>query len=842
MGTADNLKNIINQQQAVLAALKAEHQTLVNSDLAQENTALKADLAKLREGFEQISNNAASLTQDNANLKNALYEQIYNEKIKILNSVAQKLDIYFRAGADEEMNRLSVLEKNVKSRLKKMREALAQNNIDLQDDLYTRLDELSTLLNNKITEARETASRLSAAFSPEERQELEVLKNEQISDETVFAVTKKNNLERFVGLNVLNAAGVFLLILGVITVARFTYVRLPDLLKGIMMFGLGGVMLVFGEILNRKKPQIFSLGLSAGGVGILYAALTTSFFILHILDMYPALGVCLLITAGAFVLAMRYNSQIIISFALIGGYLPMYSLVYGEAMLYGAMVYFVILNLLALLISFGKKWRVSSFIGLGLNILGAVYICFYFGGAGSLLEKVLTTLYVIFAFLIYTAIPMGGVYGAKSIFKKSDIVLLAINTIFSSLILFGVFSRFQWQDFHGLLAIIFAVIYILLGRFVEKKFIGNEYYAKALFYLTGLAFVVLIIPFQFGRVWLSLGWLAEGVFFAAYGILSNNKIFKRAGYLICLLCLTAFILYDVSQMYHFLFPWKYLAITLGSLIILGAHMRQKQMNGSFISIYKFFALVNVWLYTMYIIFVKLYDALWEYANNNPPLTYSISYLMGALAVAATFIIAYAIPHIKLLCTRGTKTLSAVLYVIGVFILFLLNLTDTPIINSLRADNIAITIAVLTVLGLLSVFAVRDLMKIIVTERKLGVEWYPLSVSAYFVILLTQILITQFDLPFSSAAISIIYALTALAWIIFGFMRRYAFIRRFGLGLVIISVIKLFLIDLYDLTQGRQIISYFSLGLTLLAISFVYQYFSKRLELKEVVSFDTEKAD
>jgi uncharacterized membrane protein len=77
-------------------------------------------------------------------------------------------------------------------------------------------------------------------------------------------------------------------------------------------------------------------------------------------------------------------------------------------------------------------------------------------------------------------------------------------------------------------------------------------------------------------------------------------------------------------------------------------------------------------------------------------------------------------------------------------------------------------------------------------------------------------------------ISIVYVLTALGWIIFGFARKYSFIRKFGLGLSILTVIKLFLIDLASLTQGYQILSYFTLGVTLLAISFVYQYFNKRL--------------
>jgi len=99
---------------------------------------------------------------------------------------------------------------------------------------------------------------------------------------------------------------------------------------------------------------------------------------------------------------------------------------------------------------------------------------------------------------------------------------------------------------------------------------------------------------------------------------------------------------------------------------------------------------------------------------------------------------------------------------------------------------------------------------------------------------------QFQLSFTNVVISIIYVLTALAWIIYGFARRYSFIRLFGLGMAILTVIKLFLLDLASLTQGRQIISYFALGITLLAISFVYQYFNKRLELSEEESIYVDK--
>ncbi|MCL1805000.1 MAG: DUF2339 domain-containing protein [Clostridiales bacterium] len=845
MGAADKLKDIISRQREVLSELEAEQLALESSDLARENARLAAELEKQRGDFERADKALADLAEENANLKNTLYEQIYNEKLRFVTTTAQKLEVLFNTGVDGELDRLTAIESKARARIIRFRRALAKDNIDLRDDIYARLDELSASLDRKATEARAKATLAPGPFTREERDGLEALKEEQITDEQIRALAKKNNLERFVGLNVLNTVGIFLLIAGSITLARFAYVQLTDLLKGVMLYALGGLLLAAGEMLNRKKPNIFSLGLSAGGVGILFAALATSYFALHILDVYPAIAVCVLVTAAAFVLSNRYNSQTIAAFALIGGYLPMFSIGTDTAVAYGAMVYFVVLNLLALSLSTHKKWRISPFIGLFLNTAGTLYICMDSYGAPGLPRRVCTILYVLFAFLTYTAIPIVGAYRAKAGFRRADVVFLALNTFFSSLILFGVFYSFGLQDYHGALAVAFAAIYLLLGRFIEKRFAGGERHIRALFYLTGLAFVVLVIPLQFGRAWLSLGWLAQGVALAAYGVLRDEKSFRRAGLVICLLCLVAFVANDCVWTGHYLFVYKYSAITLGSLVLLGAYMYTGLMTGLFVKVYKYFALVNAWFFTMYLIFGKLYGVLYRLGGQS---AYQVDYLTGAAAVTATFLLAYAFSRIRLLHDLGTRIVSVALHGLGILALALMNTALEPVsrvylrVGTPSPGITAAGTAILLALGLLSVLALREIMKMLVLGRAMGVEWYPLVVSGYFVLLLTQNLITQYDLRFSNAAISIIYVLTALAWIVYGFTRRYSFVRRFGLGLAILSVIKLFLIDLAGLTQGYQIVSYFALGATLIAISFVYQYFSRRLELREEASADGEKSD
>jgi len=839
METSKNLKNIVRRQKEVFAELQAELQAYENHDYVKENGTLKVELEKLRRDYEQLKTNTTVVSDENARLRNALHEQIYNEKVNLINTTAEKINIYFHSTKNGGLNKLTALENKVTARITLFKEVLSQNNISAQDELHGKIDELSTLLNRKITEVREQATQMSGAFSKSEIDELNTLKDEPLTDEQIRMITKKNNIERFVGLKVLNAIGIFLLIVGSITLAWFTS-------EGIIIFALGGLMLAWGEYLNRKNPTIFSLGISASGIGILYVALATSYFGFQVLHVYPALLICIMITAVAFLLSNRYNSQTIAAFAMIGGYLPMFSIASNTVILYGAMVYFIVLNILALLISLNKKWRISSFIGLALNTGGTLYICYITQATDNISMKIWTILYVLFAFFVYTAIPIISTYRTRESFEKSDVVLLGFNTLFSSFIMYWAFQIFNLQAYDGLWAIAFAIIYSLLAKMIEIKFPGNEYSSEieALFYITGLTFVILVIPLQFGQIWLSLGWLIEGVSLATYGIIKNKKAFTKRGLIISILCLLAFIIFDITTMGHYLFFYKYLAITLGSLIILGAYMYRMMMAGQFVMIYKYFVLGNIWIFTMYVIFSRIMGTL--SLNYNIHGRYHLDYLLSAVAIVVTFAFAYSFPRIKSLSDFGTKVLSLVLYLGGFCGFVTINQSMTPVAAEyLQMGTPAFGISLVGViiifaLGVISIFALRDFLNILMEERELNREWYFLILSWYCVLMITFILISQFNLLFTNFIFSIIYVLAALMWIIFGFKYRYSFTRQFGLILAILSVIKLFLVDLSGLSQGFKIISYFALGATLITISFVYQYFSKRLDLKEEELIHVEK--
>lgn len=75
---------------------------------------------------------------------------------------------------------------------------------------------------------------------------------------------------------------------------------------------------------------------------------------------------------------------------------------------------------------------------------------------------------------------------------------------------------------------------------------------------------------------------------------------------------------------------------------------------------------------------------------------------------------------------------------------------------------------------------------------------------------------------SSVAMSIFWMLYAICLLVIGFWKRYRKVRMGGILLLIISILKLFFVDLWSLGQLYRIIASISLGLVLLGISFMYQ--------------------
>ena len=839
MNTHQNIKDS-------LATLTAEIDAILSSDISKENAQLKQSLEAITAHNQTLTADLTAAKTSLAELQNAFYQQVYNEKISILNNIEKRAKLFFENAMDKQCAPLDKVKEKVNHDVNRMKNAMEKYQIE-NTALLEKLDaikaEAAQLVLAAKTEAQQTYQENQKFITDT----LNTAKEEKLSDEVMATVGIRNNLEAFVGGNLINKVGVLFIILGIITVSRFAVIGMPNEMRALLMLLFSGAFIVAGELFTfdakgkipfalrggYDNPSIFSLGLTSVGVAGLYATLIVSYFVFGILAMIPALVVCIIITIGVFLLSTRYNSQTVATFALIGGYIPAISISGNSTLLYSAMVYFLILNMFVFVLAFYKKWRITMFAGFVLNIATTWWMIYHveqlwqqYGGPWP----VITLGYIMLVFAIYTTVPVISGIKTKIPFTDMDAILIALNTLVSAMGVYYALWVFDLRAYEGIMAIVFAITYLSLGWGIGH-FIKTDKYVTHLFYLAGLVFVILAVPLQLGMMWASLGWLVLSVVFGTYGILAPRKKLELFGYVTGILAVMAFVSIDLQNhpFYGVETLIRYSSITAGSLVILAAQAYKGRFGVEIINMAKFAILVNAWAYSIFVLgFIDANTTLFEGATA--------AYFLYRGYVGITLLFGLAVPRLPYIRSKGVDILGHLIAGGGVIALF--SLTDN---SSLPSPTIAMIIATCS-LTALAIYAVYRLMvTLVATSKTLNpayMERPPLVVSGYALVMVVLNLVAQFHIPFTSIAISIVIVVAAFLWIIFGFVKRYVLMRRFGLLLSVAAVAKLFLLDLPGLTDGYRIVSYFAFGATLLAISFVYQYFSRIFKL----NIKTEKDD
>jgi hypothetical protein len=492
----------------------------------------------------------------------------------------------------------------------------------------------------------------------------------------------------------------------------------------------------------------------------------------------------------------------------------------GES-IYIAMGYLLIMNILVLGISFKMRWIQINYLSFLLNIPCMVYLIFIST------SEIISIGYAVLTFLMYLAITLVYPIMQKINLRVVDVLLLGLNTVINCALVYGLFEQAEFGDFRGLIALVYALIYLGLGQMVHKS-ASQERGAQALFYLTAITFSVLMIPFQFGIEWASLGWLIESVLLISFAVRRNQAKMEIAGWGILILTVWNFMLADFAffwPMDHF--TLKYSLITLGLVYVLSLYAKELAKSelfkhtkkGMLLTAYKYITIVSTWIYLLRMAFTY-YD---KYIPSYP---YDSFYLLILLALITVFY-AYALSRIKFLQDKVVNGISIAQYILADLLCFAMNFFEVG--RSMDQTYRFISIAVLVLYNIFVLISVKDLTVRLIKKAGLNLEIYPIAMAIYFLGSTTVILVNQFNLGDINLVISIFLLLMALAYIAIGFKKRFVILRRAGLALSILSTGKLFLFDLAFLETGGKIIAYFCFGLILIGISFVYDRARRSME-------------
>lgn len=825
----EQLLTIIKDQQQQLKTLEKLTVQFDAADLSTQNT-------QLTEQVSQLSEDNQTLSEQNAQLKGQLQTFMLSERFNVTQNRRKVMNFYYQDTQKRTIDRLSAIEYDYQQVLDQLAHQVDSELAGQEPALRERLNETQAFFDTTFADLRQRHKTQMEQVKTNMINQVGQLTHEPLPDDT--AVKKRalsSSLELKLGGNISNLIGIMLLLFGVVVGLQNDLLPVP--LRAALAYLVGAGFLYAGEFLTKKhlkpsagepgiKPTLtgnwFSIGLTALGVAILFSSTAFSHFVLGLLGMWATLGVTVLVSGVAFSLSLRYSSRVIASFALVGGYLPVFAVPWyvDQPVWIGLMVYTLGLSGWSLLLATQKKWPIVSAISFWMGLVATLRI---------MIDMDYILWLNVAQLLVFLGLYIGMILAYPLLKRqeqvaltKLDVSILIANTITNCLAMFWLLdSYFRGFDHAGLVAIGYFGVYFGLAK-LSQLYLAHDKRMSGFFYLVALSFAILLVPMQFGADWLLIGWFVQAVLLLAYGVLTKQRGYERSGWVMMGLSVFPF----VMELLNFgRFNWRF--IFLHTFVAVGlqfvawiygyAHRDDRlfvhQRKGKLVVLFSYGALVHTWLYLWMTIGQLLGQVVSPVLAMMGSVVVSYLYGMG---------IKYVKPWLPLINPGIIDQFSVV-------ILLLTTLASVNV-NGMRVPLTPLPIIAAVMVSLISVAAVWDVTQTLQTLSRYQSErnWLTLAVSVYAWFVISQFVVVQFQQNINSVWVSGIGLVAALLWIVYGFRLRNSQMRLFGLWFSFASLAKMVVLDLQFLPQNLRILSYFVFGAIFMAISFVYQQFTKRL--------------
>lgn len=840
---------MIAQQEEILKSIKQEAKALDKESLAAENEKLSAALESEIEKNKALADSEASLKKELDYTKSALFNKMADEKLAAFSRVQKRIDAAYYNANDATANKLYTYELNCISSINATQKAIENYGADEYKDISKKLYELRRELDEKHRKIEEYRRTQINAAQQHNNQIGAVLRDEPLTEIEKRSADGSKSLESFVGLNLLSKLGILLLLVGIVMLGRFAYTHMSDVLKGVLIYLLGGVLIGAGELFHKKEKTVFSNALISGGVSVLYAATATCYFAFNLFDARITFIACIIVTAFSIFISNQIKSWIVCAFATVGGYLPLvaaFMISYGKAasditFLPAASVYFILLSVVVLILTRNKKWYASQYIGYAFQIaaVGGVARCAWavkdLPGYGYALP--LAAGFAAASYIVYLMMP------ASKIIKKTeldvfDTVLLGINTLSGAtscaVTLFNCFADAQnGNRAVGFCFVLFAVIYALLSTAATRREGKGASPASAILYTSVLIFSMLVVPFLFGWKYAGAAWVIEGAALAIISIKKRLIIPEIAG-LVCMV-LSLFPFYFSGAEYYNGSPYSALAIITYCIMIVcfwaytvtGLSSARERLE--YYAVFEIISSAATFAYLVY---------LWKAFCASPRIIYFSDFTDTCVYAVFILIIALALRD-GILKNKISIVLSDIvgiclpLYtVVAIDIVYKYSDITNYLGENVKIKWFAIiNLILLFVINISVALFFSNTLSRVIKETEAPVWIYTAAISVLALAAITGILMAQFGVKFSSVIISGIYILVACLLIFIGFKKRFSVVRSGGLVLILAAFAKLCFADTRGLDSAWKIASYFAFGGILILISFFYQRFTKQLEAK-----------
>ena len=351
----------------------------------------------------------------------------------------------------------------------------------------------------------------------------------QISAPKISLPKQPSDLEKIIGESWINKIGILIVVIGVAIGAKYSIENelISPLTRIILGYLVGIGLLGFG-IKLKPKFEGYSAVLVSGAISIFYFI---TYFAYSFYDLIPqalAFVMMLIFTAFTVFTAIKYNRVVIAHIGLIGAYTVPFLLSSASGRVDILFSYMFIINLGILFISIKKDWKSLHYSAFFFTwmIYGSWFADKSFDSSLQGYEALGIGFATAF-FLVFYGVSLFNNIISKEKLDKVNIILILLNSFIYFGFGFGIFNGHSILDSYlGLFTLFNAAIHFAVLFFIKSK----KLVKSTLFYSTlGMVFtfITIAIPIQLDGNWVTLMWTAQGTILFWLGKTKKISIYEK---------------------------------------------------------------------------------------------------------------------------------------------------------------------------------------------------------------------------------------------------------------------------------------------------------------------------
>ncbi|MBX3256683.1 MAG: DUF2339 domain-containing protein [Chitinophagaceae bacterium] len=665
------------------------------------------------------------------------------------------------------------------------------------------------------------------------------------------------DLEKFIGENLVSKIGIAILVLAIGFFVKYAIDNDWIGSAGRVAVGIacGGILIAIAHKL-RKNYHAFSSVLVGGGLAVFYFTITLAYHEYHLFSQVTAFVIMLVITAFAVLLSLLYNRQELAVIALVGGFATPFMASSGSGNYQSLFIYLIILNSGLLIIAYRKAWRL-------LNLLAFIFTVILFATwLATLSAESAKAVYVngfIFAsvfYMLFLAINIAHNIRENKKFIASDFGILLANTCLYFSAGLYLITQAGASDYKGVFSAGMGVFNLVLSYilFRSKKVDTN-----VLYLLIGitLTFISLTAPLQLKGNYITLFWASEAVLL--YWLFQKSRI--------GLMLLSSGIVW-VAMLVSLVMDWMNI---YGNSTIVQAIVVNKGFITTLFTAFSSFALwrlmksekdkaegiysaapgkTMVGITACILLFASgAWEINHQFLSRYPVDGFSRLYL---LLYTYAFTLVFTMLTFKLHLFSNCIYQGA-LYAAGM-LLYFIAIGDVFTVQSgmLLSGSPALHFTAHWISAVLFVMIAWNFIRLLRSggfTQKIDhtvLTWLTCIALVLFVSLegslICNALFYAADNPlpgiqrvYIKTGLPILWGLSSFVLMWLGMRHKYRPLRIISLVLFAITLVKLFLFDIRNIPVAGKIAAFFSLGVLLLIVSFMYQ------RLKKIIIEDEKKS-